>query len=78
MAAVGSRLQTEPVSSEMVGFPRAFERNWDLDSNGRMAVPPPVAWIRGDLIRAGLPALTMVHYPMWDMTQPNTWRPQNA
>lgn len=79
--AVGGRWKAESPwpYGDTEPFTRAFERNWDVSEFywPVTKVPGPNGWARGQLLRQYSPAMKLTWYgPMWDPTNPATWRPE--
>lgn len=63
-------------STPEMGRTRGFVRLWDIDAEGIVKGSPPNAWQRGELVRRAQPVFVLTSMgPMYDPSDPSTWRP---
>ncbi|MGH7483982.1 MAG: hypothetical protein ACREMY_00075 [bacterium] len=70
--------QADDQGVTLPGNTRTFVRMWDSDTvEGVQKSPVPFAgWQRGEIIRHAQPAFVLTSLgPMWDPSNPATWRP---
>lgn len=75
------RFLVEPGAQPMQGGVREFDRSWTVQAFTGAPVSTVTAgqWNRGILIRSAQPTVNLRSPgPMYDPTDPSTWRPANA